>query len=454
MDKEVKLIKKTFKESVRKISIDTRTIKKGDIFLALEGENFDGHKFIEIAKNKKAIGAIVKEDFKGQLPENFTVVKVKDTLSALQKLASQIRKESKVDIVAITGTAGKTTTKDMAFSIFKTFKKSFKTQGNLNNLIGAPLSLLKAEAKHEIGVMELGISEKKEMEKLLKIVMPDVGAITNIGIGHTRDLGGLLGVVEEKGKLYKSLKKGSAVVNLDDENVLKRAMDEKENGNVKKFYTYSQKNPFADVFIKSIEKKGLTSLKVNYKVLGEDLTVKFNSPWQCNAYNGACAIALSLFYNPKLSNIKKALESFKPSKGRMEVKKKKGVTFLTDFYNANPSSLESSLKVFEGVEGRHIAMLGDMLELGKESKKEHEKIGKLCKKQNIKKIFFFGKMAASVERGALKAGYKKTDVIASDDFEKISKKFSSLVKANDLVLVKGSRGMKMEEFVKTFGRNK
>lgn len=111
MDKEVKLIKKTFKESVRKISIDTRTIKKGDIFLALEGENFDGHKFIEIAKNKKAIGAIVKEDFKGQLPENFTVVKVKDTLSALQKLASQIRKESKVDIVAITGTAGKTTTK-------------------------------------------------------------------------------------------------------------------------------------------------------------------------------------------------------------------------------------------------------------------------------------------------------------------------------------------------------
>lgn len=434
---------------VESFSTDSRTIKGGEMFFALRGVNHDGHDFAATAAKAGAEWVVVDERFaasEGAMALRAAgsgVIVVADTLTALGAAARLSRKSSKAKVMAITGSAGKTTTKDMTAAILSRSRKTLKTEGNLNNLIGLPLTLFRLTEDDEAAVIELGISIPGEMEKLASICAPDVALVTNIGMSHLEGLKTREMVAEEKLKLFMSLKKGGVrVVNMDDDYI--RAFVEKY-GRARSDVTFAMRDG-ADVVIKGYSRVNGTLL-ASYSVGGEHVEVKYPSPLVSNAQNGAAAMAASLCYGVSLSDMAEALSTYVPAKGRMAVVKLVGVTLLDDTYNANPESMKAALKTMSSYSGRKIVISGDMLELGALSASLHEEVGSFMAESGVNEIIATGSFASSVIDGALKAGMPSKNASVVSGNAEAAAALLEMVSEGDVILVKGSRGMRMEEVV-------
>lgn len=423
------------------VSTDSRKVNAGDLFFALKGPNFDGHAFVKDVLDKGASGVVVDNDvcLKG-LPEGAAAIVVNDTLKALGALASHIRGLYRIPVIAITGSAGKTTTKEMTASILSMSRNVLKTEGNKNNLIGVPLTIFRLEQAHEAAVIELGISEDWEMERLVAMCSPDISLITNIGRGHLQTLGSLEGVAKAKGPIFSMLAPhGVKIVNLDDPWVLKAA------GKGGEIVTYSMKQK-ADVFVEgSSTEAGLAGANAVYNVRGKKITVKFASPGLTNAINGAAAIAAALSLGAPLEHMAPGLESWTPVKGRMGLIRSGGFLVLDDTYNANPESMGSALRTLKEARGRKVAVLGDMLELGAASDSEHAGVGKMAAELGVDVLVAIGSSSETTAEGARRAGLK--DVFSFGSKRNALALLKRILHEGDTVLVKGSRGAALEEVV-------
>jgi len=424
------------------VSTDSRKIAAGDAFFALKGPNFDGHAFVKDVASKGASAVVVDngECLEG-LSSSIAAIVVEDTLKALGALAAYFRGLHKIPFVAITGSAGKTTTKEMAASILSVSRNVLKTEGNKNNLIGLPLTIFRLTADHEAAVVELGISEDWEMERLVAICRPDVSLITNIGRGHLETLGTLEGVAKAKGPVFSLLPAhGVRVVNLDDPWVVKAA------GKGGQRVTYSAKDRAADVFIEeSSSEAGLAGARAVYTVRGEKITVRFSAPGLTNGVNGAAAMAAALVLGAPPAHMVEGLESWTPVKGRMGLIRTGGLTVIDDTYNANPESMSSALRTLKGAAGRKVAVLGDMLELGEASEAEHAGVGRLAGELGVDVLVAIGTSSAATAEGARTAGIR--DVFSFGTKRNALELLKRILHEGDTVLVKGSRGVALEEVV-------
>ncbi len=427
------------------VSIDSRSISNGEVFLALRGPRFDGHAFVDRASKKGAACAIVERADGLNCPGSFNLIVVDSTLKALGDLASYVRRLHAIPLVAVSGSSGKTTTKEMIAAILERSRRVLKTEGNMNNLVGLPLTLLGLESFHEAVVVELGISEASEMERLVEISAPDVALITNIGSGHLETLGTPEGVARAKAPLFTELGPGcTRVVNLDDPLVERLAGQSTASGVTVTYGTDSGADVVVTRYMVQGDLKGMDAV---YEVRGVSVDVRFASPAICNVINGAAAIAATLALGSSIEDIRAGLHSFATPPGRMEVLRAGSLTLLDDTYNANPESVEAALKTLGTASGRKVAVLGEMLELGRVSAVAHRDAGRAAGALGVDILVAIGTMSKETAEGGISSGLDAASVYSFDDKEEALEALKDLVKAGDSVLVKGSRGAALEEVV-------
>jgi UDP-N-acetylmuramoyl-tripeptide--D-alanyl-D-alanine ligase len=406
------------------ISTDTRKITKDCLFFALKGDNFNGNSYAKQALEKGAAFAIVDE--KEYANENHIIL-VDDTLKSLQELASFHRKQSKAKVISLTGSNGKTTTKELINAVLSTNYKTIATVGNLNNHIGVPLTLLSIKEDTEIAIVEMGANHQKEIEFLCQIVEPDYGYITNFGKAHLEGFGGLEGVIKGKSELYDFLFQHNSFIFFNADDVIQLS---KLNSYLKKF-GFSQNN--SQYYIIK-----LISANPFVKIEFENYTINSKLIGAYNFVNCCAAIVIGKYFNVSLENIKKGIESYVPANNRSQIMEKNGHQIILDAYNANPSSMKVALENFNHLNvSPKIAFLGDMFELGETASEEHQAIADLATSMNFDDTFFIGKNFVKTKNN------KKTFKTFED--------LASYLKANPLqksnLFIKGSRGMALERIL-------
>jgi UDP-N-acetylmuramoyl-tripeptide--D-alanyl-D-alanine ligase len=429
----------------RGISTDTRTLQAGNLFVALKGETFDGHDFVDLAMERGAAGMLVQNRTVKPVSGPAAIILVEDTLAALGNLAHYWRNGFSVPVVAITGSSGKTTTKEMLAGIVGQTKNILKTEGNLNNLIGLPMTLFKLAGHHDCAILEMGTNRRGEIARLTRIARPDVGLITNIGLAHLEGLNSLDTIREEKGDLFYYMgSEGTAVINVDDENV-KMASSHWRGQHV----TFGMKDP-ADVMARNI--RSMSSGGVSFQLMiGTTMhDVSMNIAGLHHVYNALAAAATATALGMDGASIVAGLAGFRPVPGRMDVRTlANGVSVIDDTYNANPASVAEALKALKDLRGagRSIAVLGDMLELGNQSQLLHESIGEIAARSGLDRLLLKGDFASFTAAGAAREGMPADAVrYFRDDGEAVDF-LKSYLHDGDWVLVKGSRRMKMEQIV-------
>jgi UDP-N-acetylmuramoyl-tripeptide--D-alanyl-D-alanine ligase len=408
------------------VVIDTRKIIKGSLFVALKGTNVDGNDFVQQALNLGASFAIV--DREDCYIDHRTIL-VKDSLQSLQELATFHREYLSIPIIGLTGSNGKTTTKELFHRVILKKYKAKATFGNLNNHIGVPLTLLNFTSETEFGIVEMGANHQNEIAFLSSIAKPDLGYITNFGKAHLEGFGGIEGVIKGKSELYDFIKfhQGRLLVNIDDP-----IQEEKTRGFER--FTFSFNDATADVFLefRMVDAFVVTSYK--HTVISSNLIGSYN------ASNIAAAIALGIYYNIEIHLIKEAIESFLPDNNRSQMLYHGEHQVILDAYNANPSSMELAIQNFGLMEHpSKIMILGDMFELGDESLTEHLKIAILALEQTDVTTYFIGEhfFKSSNEFELLKAYF-------FPDFNSLIEELKQQPIKKSLVLIKGSRGMALE----------
>ncbi|MCF6142206.1 UDP-N-acetylmuramoyl-tripeptide--D-alanyl-D-alanine ligase [Flavobacterium sp. K77] len=406
------------------ISIDTRKIEPKSLFVAIKGERFDANTFAEEALLKGASFVII--DNPNYLIDHRTIL-VPDSLVALQELAKFHRQYLNIPIVALTGSNGKTTTKELINVVLSKKFKTKATVGNLNNHIGVPLTLLSFNKTTEIGIVEMGANHQKEIEFLCEITQPDFGYITNFGKAHLEGFGGVEGVIKGKSEMYDYLKKATklAFVNLEDEIQI-------EKTNSIERYTFGVNKKEADINISAIEAKPL--VKINYN----NVEIQSQLIGLYNANNINAAIAIGTYFKVALSDIKVALENYIPENNRSQLMQIGSNKIILDAYNANPSSMKVAIANFIQLQDKNkILVLGDMFELGEESKQEHKLIVESVQNEANIICYFVG------------ADFKAQQIVQSnlffyESFDDFAKDVATISFNNNSILIKGSRGMALE----------
>jgi len=424
------------------VSIDSRTIEEGELFFALRGERFDGHEFLNDAL-LKGRGAVV-DSRSAEMPKDRVIIYVKDTLKALQDFAHFLRMKLDIPVVAITGSNGKTTTKEMLYSVLSGSFKTLKNEGNFNNHIGLPLSLMRLELDHEVVVLEMGMNAPGEIKRLCEIAVPTHGVITNIGSAHLGMLGSYEAIREAKLEILERV--GVAVLNADDSFLMQGAAEAKKfNGEI---ITFSINNE-SHVMAKDIRttEKG-SSFRLEFKGEGT-ISVDLKTHGAFNVYNALAASAVCFSLGIKIDEIGAALENFRAFPMRFEVIERKGITVINDAYNANPSSMEESLKelVRPGVRGRRLAVLGDMRELNDFSEHAHRNLGRMVAEMNVDVFIAVGEMMSLAAEECIKSkgGKSVPEVYTFRNADDANADIINIVKQGDTLLVKGSRSMHMDK---------
>ena len=418
--------------------------------MSRKGDRFDGHDFVPDAIKKGAWGALVERTTMEQKFLNLgglkNILPVEDTLYALQEMAHLHRKKFMIPVVGITGSNGKTTTREMLASILKRKGPVLKNEGNLNNHIGVPLTLLKMNDSHWVGVIEMGMSAPGEIDTLTRLAMPTVGVITNIGPAHLEFFGTTDKVAQAKGELLDNLKsEASAVLNADDAHfgILKKKF-------AGRLITFSIANK-ADVTASNVrQEKEYSDMTITME--GVRINVRLRAVGIHNVYNALAATAAALAVGVTIDVVKFGLDDFLPVAGRSEVKKLDGRTVLADYYNANPASMEAAIKTLVSLKSgmKAIAVIGDMLELGEMSAEAHREIGRTVARNKVDLLITVGEQGTYVEKGALEAGMKEEQVLGAISHENAGRLLKQLTHPGDVILIKGSRGMKMEKILEAF----
>ena len=401
---------------------DTRKIRKGSIYFALKGENFDGNKFALEALANGADYAIVDNP---QYANDSSIVLVEDTLKTLQNLAKYHRTILNIPIISLTGSNGKTTTKELINTVLSKKFRTTATTGNLNNHIGVPLTLLSMTPNTEIGIIEMGANHLKEIEFLCSIAQPNFGYITNFGKAHLEGFGSFEGIIEGKSELYNYLRKTNGTAFINSEDPLQVQQSKKINSirfNTK-IIRFIEANPFV-------------------KISFDSVTIKSNLIGAYNYNNITAAITIGNYFKVSTNLIKEALENYIPTNNRSQIIETNNSKIILDAYNANPSSMQAALENFNNLNGENkIVFLGDMFELGESSASEHQKIADLAMSFNFSKLFLIGK--------AFSATSTKNALIF-DSFESFKKTNLSKCINQSTILIKGSRGMALERILDLF----
>lgn len=420
------------------VSTDTRTIQPGSIFIALIGERFDGHHFLPEAVKKGASCLVVsRKPPKGEVPENVTAVLVKDTKKALEDLAHLHRMRFNIPVVAVTGSNGKTTTKDMIKSILSTKFHVCATQKNFNNEIGLSKTLLSLTAEDDVCVVEMGMRGLGQIKGLCRIAMPTIGVVTNVGTSHIGILGSQENIAKAKGELIESLPpNGIAILNEDDPYVKK--MGSLFKGQI---IGYGIKGPHT-VYGKDIEYDA-DSTRYVCRCFDEAFKVHLKLLGLHNVYDALAATAAARVLGISTNKIQKALGDFVPADLRQTIRRINGVSVLDDSYNANPLSMEMAFRSLKQMKGnRRYLVLGDMGELGKFSEKLHYETGVRAAEMGFDGMITVGPMSYHTAEGARENGMKQ--IFSCDTIEEACQKIKEWVNPGDLVLIKGSHSMRMD----------
>jgi UDP-N-acetylmuramoyl-tripeptide--D-alanyl-D-alanine ligase len=407
------------------VSTDSRTLQSGQLFFALSGPNFDGNQFAKQALDKGAIAVVVDDEI--SITDN-RVIRVENSLKSLQTLSTEHRKTLGTTIIALTGSNGKTTTKELIHSVLSTTFISVATQGNLNNHIGVPLTLLSLKGDTEIGIVEMGANHPGEIALLANIAQPDAGLITNFGKAHLEGFGSLEGVVKAKSELYDYLKNTNGLIfaNADDPKIMAQLKGQDP-------ITYGTETT-ARVSATLLTEEDAIRIEVDQQEIQTQLSGAYNG------YNALAAYAIGRHFGVSPQNSKKALESYISKNNRSQLIRKKDLHITLDAYNANPTSMQAALASFSKKEGKKIAVLGQMNELGKHTETEHKLLVDWIKTSSIDDCYWVGSAFASF---VSPDKYFSTVDQAMDYFSKTPLGQASL-------LVKGSRSFTLEKLVDVF----
>jgi len=427
---------------VHGVSTDTRTIAQGNVYVPLQGANFNGHHFVRQAFDKGAAAALWSKH-EPNAPKDVPLIFVDDTLVALQQLAHAYRKQLRTRIIGVTGSNGKTTTKDMIASLLGTVYRVQKTEGNLNNHIGVPLTLLRLREDTEYAVVEMGMSGFGEIELLSTLAEPDVAVITNIGESHLQELGSREGIATAKFEIIKGLRRDGLFIYHGDEPLLQARVQPSMLPYVETF-GMTKTNDYYPLDIR-VQADG-TSFTVNHWP-----NEMFHMPLlgRHHVMNALVAIAVARFASIDVAHIKEGFSRLTVTKMRTEViKRNDGVTIINDAYNASPTSMRAALELLGELTGyrKKIAIVGDMLELGDREIAFHEQIGEMIDPQNIHYVLTYGTRAKAIAERASER-FSEGCVRSYDDKRKLAADVQALIEPGDVILLKASRGMKLEEII-------
>jgi len=427
------------------VCTDTRTLKPGALFIALKGDKFDGHDYLVQAQTKRAGAAIVeikwaKENAKKIKKFKIPVVGVGSCVTALQRIAKVHRKKFKIPIIAVTGSNGKTTTKEMIALLLESRFKVLKSKKSFNNHIGVPLTLLDLNTEHEAAVIEIGMNHPGEIRSLASIVGANIAVITNVGQAHIEFFSSIEQIIEAKCELLENLPEdGLAIVNADDANLFKKATE--YAANVIGFGKH--KRGFYRISNISAQIDGVAF------TLNQKFTFKLPMIGVHNAYNALGALAVAEQFNIDMDTARQKLQLIKPTPMRMQLQDFNGIKIISDCYNANPQSTRAAIKTLAALKNssRRIMVLGDMLELGAASGSIHTQLGVEIAHSNIEKLVTIGHRAAYAARSALNNGMDAGDVRDFPTNKIAAAELVAMLKPEDIVLFKASRAMHLEEVI-------
>ena len=399
------------------VDTDTRNIRKNTIFFALKGANFNGNTFAEKALALGANYAIVDEK---EYQTNSRIILVDDVLQTLQKLANYHRNQLEIPFIGLTGSNGKTTTKELIHAVLNKKYHAIATKGNLNNHIGVPLTLLSIQPEHEIAIIEMGANHQKEIEFLCSICEPDYGYITNFGKAHLEGFGGVEGVIKGKSELYQFLEQNNKIAFINPEDKIQ--VDKTKNITTIPFQpsiTLKEANPFVQL--------SYNNLVINSNLIGN-----------YNYTNIAIAITIGNYFNVEDDVIKEAIEGYESTNNRSQIINQNSNVIILDAYNANPSSMKVALENFHALKADHkMVILGDMYELGDASLEEHQQIVNMATQMNFNGYYFVGEHFYQTKEN--ENLFKTFDDFKND--------FENHIPSNSSILIKGSRGMRLERVV-------
>ena len=445
-----KLICGNLNAVIKDVSTDTRKIEIGSFFVAIKGANFDGHDFIVKAKQLGASGCLIQrkisdEEFEQVESEDFAVIEVEDTIKALLNIAAAQRRIFEGRVCAVTGSVGKTSTKDMIASVVSKSFSVHKTQGNFNNEIGMPMTILGLKEEHDALILEMGMRGLGEIDYLASAAKPDIGIITNIGVSHIERLGSKENICKAKMEIASHIKTGGFLLLNGDDEYLKN-INKFENITI---MTFGIENENCDVCGKDIrisDSGEYTEFELHIKSMPcEIYNVRINVPGIHNIYNALCAVCVGIIFQMNMSEIIDGIADYVPSGMRQNISiSSKGYKIINDAYNASPDSVKASLAMLSSMncEGRKIAVLGDMLELGENSMQYHREIGEYLLEMDIDVLVTVGNMAKSIAEIAV------TKFGESNSFDGTNEALNYLkenLNKDDIILLKASRGIKFEE---------
>ena len=428
---------------VSNFSIDSRTINENEVFICIKGNKYDGHQFIQDSL-KKASCIVSSRNIPEINLQNKSYIKVQDTYKSLHMITEYIRQKSKAKFIAITGSNGKTTVKEMLAHVLSDFQITF-TKGNLNNHIGVPLTIFSTNQNDDYVIVEIGANGLNEIGPLAKIIKPDIAAVTNVGYAHIEGFGSLDNTAKEKYSIFEYLQNdGIAVINNDDNYTKYISKKNKfffgNNINFKKKLIQRAKNFPCETYFSDISKIKEKQFKIKHKEINEIFSLKLNGDH--NFLNAACVISISLALGIDIDFIKKKIESFESVSSRLKIHSiYNNITLIDDCYNANPSSFKAALSFLSYRNQKKLVLMGDMVELGEETENFHAEIGSYAKKMGIDEFLSIGKNSEAASSIFGKNGHHFNDA------ESLKSYLNNNIESSSCILVKGSRKAKLEEYV-------
>ena len=429
-------------DEINNIAIDSRKAKLGDVFIAIIGENLDGHKFMQSALDNGCKTFIKNRSNSIKFESSdINLIEVDDTTIALGDIAKYYKEKFVIPYIGVTGSVGKTTTKDMIYAAISNNFDTLKNEGNFNNHIGVPLTLFNLNKKHECAIIEMGMSNFNEIEYLANIVNPKIGVISNIGLSHIENLGSQDGILKAKLEITTNFDENNILIVNGDDEYLSKVCKEDCNYNLKTFGFNSNNDVYCTEYIMSED-------SINFKCIinGKEEAIFIPTVGKHNIYNAMAAILVGLTLGMKLEDIKLGLRGFTASKMRLDIFKKDDLTIINDAYNASPDSMKAALDILGRYEKRRVAILGDMFEMGEHSEYGHRLVGE-SSINNVDVLITVGDMSKFISDEAKKLGLDSNNIYHFKTKELAIESLDSLINKDDAVLVKASRGMKLEQIV-------
>ena len=427
-------------EEFSNVTIDSREVSKGDIFIAIKGENFDGHKFVRGAIDKGAKLCIVheKDQYENLSEEDVSVILVKDTKRALLDLAAYYISTLDIKVIGITGSTGKTSTKDLMAAALSERYNVFKTQGNFNNDIGLPLMIFKLDKTYEVAILEMGMSNLGEIDTLAKVAKPSIGVITNIGTSHLENLKTRENILKAKLEIANNFTKDNVLIINGDNDML-----HDYNTNKYKIVKIGIDNDYNFKGCRIIINKDSIEFGVKENGKDADATIKVPVPGKHNVLNSLLAIAVARELKVTYEEIQKGIQNLESTSMRLDVVKVDDYTIINDAYNASPDSMEAALDVLKQYSGRRVAILGTMKELGDNSPRAHEQVGAYAKASGVDLMLTLGEFNDN-----FKNGYGSENFMAFDSMDELIPALKKIVEPSDVLLIKASRSMKFENIIR------